>query len=202
MLSVVTCNSYLVLLRQVVPTAGYSSETGLDFPATVAGAILGLLAARPLAPPVRGTSSAAADTSPPLPAVPPPTPLVLGTSDMVADASPPLPAVPPPTPLILGTSDMATDASPPLPAVLPPTEIIDNSHTDSDAFIAGTSGRRSSRKNMSWQDRENFFIAFKAFFDGGVTILRSVDELLPLCYKFNGYVAFQGALVYPETVRS
>ncbi|KAI5316635.1 hypothetical protein L3X38_036342 [Prunus dulcis] len=29
---------------------------------------------------------------------------------------------------------------------------------------------------------------------------KSVDELLPLCHKFNGYVAFQGALVYPETV--
>ncbi|ONI29071.1 hypothetical protein PRUPE_1G179100 [Prunus persica] len=184
----------------VVPTTGYSSEAGLDFPATVADAILGLPAARPPAPPVLGTSDAAADTSPPLPAMPPPTPLILGTSDMAVDASPPLPAVPPLTPLILGTSDMAVDASPPLPAVLPPTEIIDNSHKDGDAFIAGTSGRHSSGKSMSWQDWENSFMAFKAFFDGGVIILRSVDELLSLCHKFNGYVAFQGALVYPETV--
>ncbi|CAL9011502.1 unnamed protein product [Prunus brigantina] len=36
---------------------------------------------------------------------------------------------------------------------------------------------------MSWQDWENSFMTFKAFFDGGVTILRSIDELLPLCHR-------------------
>ena len=39
-----------------------------------------------------------------------------------------------------------------------------------------------------------------AFFDGGAQILRSADELLPLCHQFNGYAPFRGALVYPETV--
>ncbi|CAL2270467.1 unnamed protein product [Prunus armeniaca] len=55
---------------------------------------------------------------------------------------------------------------------------------------------------MSWQDSENSYTAFKAFFDGGITILRSIDELLLLCYRFDGYVTFQGALVYPETVEA
>ncbi|CAL8120625.1 unnamed protein product [Prunus armeniaca] len=39
-----------------------------------------------------------------------------------------------------------------------------------------------------------------AFFDGGVQVLQSADELLPLSYRFNGYATFRGALVYPETV--
>ncbi|KAL6286135.1 hypothetical protein ACE6H2_010525 [Prunus campanulata] len=43
-------------------------------------------------------------------------------------------------------------------------------------------------------------MAFKAFFDGGVKVLRSIDELLPLCYRFNGYAIFLGAFVYPETI--
>ncbi|CAL2277068.1 unnamed protein product [Prunus armeniaca] len=55
---------------------------------------------------------------------------------------------------------------------------------------------------MSWQDWENSYTAFKAFFDGGVTILRFIDELLLLCHRFDGYVTFQGALVYPETVKA
>ncbi|CAL2229849.1 unnamed protein product [Prunus armeniaca] len=43
-------------------------------------------------------------------------------------------------------------------------------------------------------------MAFKAFFDGGTKILRSIDALLPLCQKFDGYAPFQGAFLYPETV--
>ncbi|PQQ19011.1 hypothetical protein Pyn_11372 [Prunus yedoensis var. nudiflora] len=54
--------------------------------------------------------------------------------------------------------------------------------------------------NTSWLEWESSFIAFKAFFDGGVQVLRSADELLPLCHRFNGYATFRGALVYPETV--
>ncbi|CAL2255362.1 unnamed protein product [Prunus armeniaca] len=54
--------------------------------------------------------------------------------------------------------------------------------------------------SMSWLEWENSFTGFKAFFDGGVQVLRSVDELLPLCDRFNGYATFQGALVYPEMV--
>ncbi|CAL9012162.1 unnamed protein product, partial [Prunus brigantina] len=53
---------------------------------------------------------------------------------------------------------------------------------------------------MSWLEWENSFIAFKAFFDGGVKILQSIDELLPLCYRFDGYTTFRGAFVYPETI--
>ncbi|KAI5324080.1 hypothetical protein L3X38_033153 [Prunus dulcis] len=57
-----------------------------------------------------------------------------------------------------------------------------------------------SEKNMSWQDWENSFIAFKVFFDGGAKILQSIDVLLPLCHKFDGYASFPGAFVYPVTV--
>ncbi|PQM35334.1 uncharacterized protein Pyn_23653 [Prunus yedoensis var. nudiflora] len=39
-----------------------------------------------------------------------------------------------------------------------------------------------------------------SFFDGGVQVLRSADELLPLYHRFNGYATFQGTLIYPETV--
>ncbi|CAL9020717.1 unnamed protein product [Prunus brigantina] len=53
---------------------------------------------------------------------------------------------------------------------------------------------------MSWQDWENSFIAFKAFFDDSVKILRSIDELLLLCHRFNGYATFQGTFVYLEMV--
>ncbi|CAL9001556.1 unnamed protein product, partial [Prunus brigantina] len=191
-------------IELVVPTVedtiGDSLEAGFDFPATVADVVLGLPAVQPPTPPILGTSDTAADTSPPLPAVLPLTPPIPGTPDMAADTSPPLPAVLPPTSPILGTSNMAAGTSPPLPAVLPLAEIVDNSHRDGDAFIAGTSRGHSSEKSMSWQDWENSFMAFKAFFDGGVTILRSIDELLLLCHRFNGYVTFQGAFVYPKMV--
>ncbi|CAL2237136.1 unnamed protein product [Prunus armeniaca] len=43
-------------------------------------------------------------------------------------------------------------------------------------------------------------MAFKAFFDSGVKILRSIDELLSLCHNFDGYATFEGAFVYPETI--
>ncbi|CAL8152435.1 unnamed protein product [Prunus armeniaca] len=54
--------------------------------------------------------------------------------------------------------------------------------------------------SMSWLEWENSFTGFKAFLDGGVQVLQSTDELLPLCHRFNGYATFQGALVYPEMV--
>lgn len=54
--------------------------------------------------------------------------------------------------------------------------------------------------SASWSEWENSFTTFMAFFDGGAQILRSADELLPLCHQFNGYAPFRGALVYPETV--
>lgn len=55
-------------------------------------------------------------------------------------------------------------------------------------------------KSLSWLDWENSFITFKAFFDGGVKILRSIDELLPLFHRFDDYVTFRGAFLYPETI--
>ncbi|CAL9030476.1 unnamed protein product [Prunus brigantina] len=48
----------------------------------------------------------------------------------------------------------------------PRGEIIDDIHKDGDA---STSVGHLSEKSMSWQDWENSFMAFKAFFDGGVT---------------------------------
>ncbi|CAL9000939.1 unnamed protein product [Prunus brigantina] len=176
-------------ISSILGTPDMAADTSPPFPAVL-----------PPTSPILSTPVMAADTSPPLPAVLPPISSILGTPDMAADTSPPLPAIPPPSSPTLGTSDMATSTSLPVPAVPPRAETVDDSHKDGNAFIAGTSGGHLSEKSMSWQDWENFYTAFKALFDGGVTILRSVDELLPLCHKFNGYVAFQGALVYPETV--
>ncbi|CAL2239047.1 unnamed protein product [Prunus armeniaca] len=142
------------------------------------------------------TSNVAADTALRLPAAHPPAPPFLSTSDTTAATSPQLPAVLPPTPFPV-TSDTAASTSPQLPAVSPCGEIIVDSHKDGDA---STSVRHLSEKNMSWQDLENSFMAFKAFFDGGAKILRSIDELFPFCYRFDGYTPFQGAFVYPKTV--
>ncbi|CAL2229806.1 unnamed protein product [Prunus armeniaca] len=165
---------------------------------------LRLSVAQPPAHPFLSTSDTTTGTSPQLPLVLPPTPHFLVTSDTATGTSPQLPLVLPPTPHFLVTSDIATGTSPQLPAVLPPTypvpprgEIIDDSHKDGDASI---SVGHLSEKSMSWQDRENSFMAFKAFFDGGAKILRSIDELFLLCYRFDGYAPFQGAFVYPETV--
>ncbi|CAL2238387.1 unnamed protein product [Prunus armeniaca] len=217
-------------IELVVPTIedtiGASSEAGFAFPATVADAILSLPAVQPPSSLNLCTPDMAADPSPPLLAVPPPISPIPSAPDMAAGTSPALPAVLPPISPIPSTPVIASGTAPPLPAVLPPTspipstpdiasgiapplpavhpfvEIIDNSHKNGDAFIAGSSKGHSFEKGMSWQDWENSYTAFKAFFDGGVTILRSIDELLPLCHRFDGYVTFQGALVYPETVEA
>ncbi|CAL9005451.1 unnamed protein product [Prunus brigantina] len=37
--------------------------------------------------------------------------------------------------------------------------------------------------SLSWSEWESSFTTFKAFFNGGVRILRSIDELLPLYYR-------------------
>ncbi|CAL9011855.1 unnamed protein product [Prunus brigantina] len=219
-------------IELVVPTiedtTGASSEAGFAFPTTVADVVLSLPAVQPPSSPNLCTPDMAADASPPLPAVPPPIcpipstpniaastssalPVVLppspisSTADIAAGIVPLLPAVLPSTSPTLGTPDMATDTSPPLPTVPPFAEIIDNSHKNGDVFIAGSSEGHSSEKGMSWQDWENSYTAFKAFFDGGVTILRSFAEIIDtecLCHRFDGYVTFQGALVYPETVEA
>ncbi|CAL8152639.1 unnamed protein product [Prunus armeniaca] len=217
-------------IELVVPTIedtiGASSEAGFAFPTTVVDAVLSLPAVQPPSSPNLCTPDMAADASPPLLAVPPPISPIPSAPDIAASTSPALPGVLPPTSPIPSTPDITAGTAPLLPVVLPPTspipstpdiasgtapllpavhpfaEIIDNSHKNDDAFIAGSSKGHSFEKGMSWQDWENSYTAFKAFFDGGVTILRSIDELLPLCHRFDGYVTFQGALVYPETVEA
>ncbi|CAL9029780.1 unnamed protein product [Prunus brigantina] len=52
-------------------------------------------------------------------------------------------------------------------------------------------------RNVSWLEWEESFTAFTAFFNSGTQVLRSADELLPLCHRFNGYAPFRGVLVYP-----
>ncbi|PQP95958.1 E3 ubiquitin-protein ligase RFWD3 isoform X1 [Prunus yedoensis var. nudiflora] len=56
--------------------------------------------------------------------------------------------------------------------------------------------------NFSWQRWKHAFNSFKAFFDSGMGMLRSTDELLPLRYDFRGYETFRGAQVFPETVKA
>ncbi|CAL9000093.1 unnamed protein product [Prunus brigantina] len=181
-------------------TAGDSLEAGFAFPTAVADVVLSLPAVQPPFSPNLCTPDMAADTSPPLPAVPPPISPIPSTPVIAAGISPPLPAALPSTSPIPSTP--AAGTSPPLPAAQPFIEIFDHSHKNGDAFIAGSSEGNSPEKGMSWQDWENSYTTFKAFFDGGVTILRSIDELLLLCHRFDVYVTFQGALVYPETVEA
>ncbi|CAL9013010.1 unnamed protein product, partial [Prunus brigantina] len=143
-----------------------------DTPVIVAGSSSQRQAVPPLIPPLPVTSVTAADTS-----------SLLSTAPLPTSSCPDTPVT------AAGTSSQ-------LPAVLR-GEIIDARHKNNDA---SSSAGHLSEKNMSWRDWENSFMAFKAFFDGGVTILRSIDELLPLCHRFNGYATFQGALIYPETI--
>ncbi|CAL2276553.1 unnamed protein product [Prunus armeniaca] len=193
-------------IELVVPiiedTIGASSEASFAFPTTVADAVLSLPAVQPPPSPNLRTPDMAVDASPPLLAVPPPISPIPSALDMAAGTAPLLPAVLPLTCPIPSIPDIASGTTPLLPAVRPFAEIIDNSHKNGDAFIAGSSKGHSFEKGMSWQDWENSYTTFKAFFDSGVTILRSIDELLPLCHRFDGYVTFQGALVYPETVKA
>ncbi|CAL9001115.1 unnamed protein product [Prunus brigantina] len=169
----------------------------LGAPGTAAGTSSQLPATPPPTFPCLGTPDTVASSSSQLPATLPPTSPCLGTPVTAVGSSPRFLAVPPLTPHFLITFDTTADTSSQLPAMLLRGEIIDAGHKNGDA---PSSMGHLSEKNMSWRDWENSFMAFKAFFDGGVTILRSIDELLPLCHRFNGYVTFQGALVYPETV--
>ncbi|CAL2233352.1 unnamed protein product [Prunus armeniaca] len=191
-------------IELVVPTIegtiGASSEADFALPTTVAEAVLSLPAVQPPPSPNPCTPDMAADASPPLSTVPPPISPIPNAPDIASGTAQLLPAVHPLTPPISSTPDITSGTAPPFPAAHPCAEMIDNSHKNGDAFIAGSSKGHSFEKGMSWQDWENSYTAFKAFFDGGVTILRSIDELLPLCHRFDGYATFQGALVYPETV--
>ncbi|CAL8089758.1 unnamed protein product [Prunus armeniaca] len=193
-------------IELVVPTIegtiGASSEASLAFPITVAEAVLSLPAVQPPPSPNPCTPDMAADASPPLLTVPPPISPIPNAPDIASGTAPLLPAVHRLTFPISSTPDIASGTTPLLPAVHPFAEVIDNSHKNGDAFIAGSSKAHSFEKLMSWQDWENSYTAFKAFFDAGVTILRSIDELLPLCHRFDGYATFQGALVYPEMVEA
>ncbi|CAL9005498.1 unnamed protein product [Prunus brigantina] len=192
---------FLQVLAFIEDTAGASLEAGFALPTAVADVVLGLPAVQPPSYPNPCTSDMAADASPPFPTVPPPISSIPSTSVLAAGASPPLSAAPPSTSPIPSTPVLAAGTSPLLPAAPPFTSPIPSTH-DGDVFIAGSFEGHSPERGMSWQDWENSYMAFRAFFDGGVTILRSVDELLPLCHKFDGYATFQGALVYPETVEA
>ncbi|PQP92959.1 hypothetical protein Pyn_33735 [Prunus yedoensis var. nudiflora] len=172
--------------------ASYSSSSGTSNMA--ADTALSLPAALPPTPPLPGTSDMAADTALRLLAALPPTPFLLGTSDIAAGTALHLPAVLPPTPPLPGTSNMVADTALHLPVALPPTLLL----LGTSDIVAGTALHLPAAPPVDW---ENSLIAFKAFFDGGVKILRSIDELLPLCYQFDGYAMFQSAFVYPETIR-
>ncbi|CAL2233873.1 unnamed protein product [Prunus armeniaca] len=138
----------------------------LRTPDTVAGTSSQLPVALSPTSPCLGIPNIAAGTSPQFPAVLPPTSPCLGTPDIAASTSPQFPAVLPPTSPCLGTPDIAAGTSSRLPAVPPRGEIIGDIHKDGDA---STSVGHLSEKIMPWQDWENSFMAFKAFFDGGVT---------------------------------
>ncbi|BBG94331.1 hypothetical protein Prudu_002585 [Prunus dulcis] len=131
-------------------TSSVAADTALHLPA-----------AQPPAHPFISTSDTTAGTSPQLPAVLPPTLPFISISDTITGTSPQLSAVLPP---FLSTSDTTSGTSPQLPAVPPCGEIIDDNHKDGDV---STSVGHLSEKSMSWQDWENSFMAFKAFFDGG-----------------------------------
>ncbi|CAL2234053.1 unnamed protein product [Prunus armeniaca] len=184
-------------IELVVPaiegTIGASSEADFALPTTVAEVVLSLPAVQPPPSPNPCTPDMAADASPLLPTVPPPISPIPNVPAIASGTALLLPAAHPLTLPISSTPDIASGTTPPLPAA----HLCDK---NVDAFIAGSSKGPSFEKGMSWQDWENSYTAFKAFFDGGVTILRSIDELLPLCHRFDGYATFQGALVYPETV--
>ncbi|XP_020412057.1 uncharacterized protein LOC109947070 [Prunus persica] len=159
-------------------TSSVAADTALRLPAaqppahpflstsdTTAGTSPQLPAVLPPTPPFLSTSDTTAGTSPQLPAV---LPLSLSTSDTTVGTSPQLPAVLPP---FLNTSDITSGTSPQLPAVLPRGEIIDDNHKEDDVSI---SMGHLSEESMSWQDWENSFMAFKAFFDGGAKICEAI----------------------------
>ncbi|CAL2256153.1 unnamed protein product [Prunus armeniaca] len=149
----------------------------LRTPDTVAGTSSQLPVALSPTSPCLGTPNIAAGTSPQFPAVLPPTSPCLGTPDIAAGTSPQFPAVLPPTSPCLGTPDIAASTSSRLPAVPPRGEIIGDIHKDGDA---STSVGHLSEKIMPWQDWENSFMAFKAFFDGGVThSMKSSHDVVP-----------------------
>ncbi|KAI5324237.1 hypothetical protein L3X38_033310 [Prunus dulcis] len=110
-----------------------------------------------------------------------------------------------PTPLEM--PDTCTGTTPHLPTVPVFGEITDgHCHIGDGHCQLGDASTKSahvvylSEKSLSWQDWENSFIAFKAFFDGSIKILLSIDKLLLLCHRFDGYATFQGAFVYSKKV--
>lgn len=77
-----------------------------------------------------------------------------------------------PTPPLLGTSDAGADTVLHLPTMPPRSEIIDGGCQLGNASTEGAPVGHLLEKSLSWQDWENSFIAFKAFFNDGVKILR------------------------------
>ncbi|CAL8993353.1 unnamed protein product [Prunus brigantina] len=93
-------------------------------------------------------------------------------------------------------------SGPSLPAPLPAVQCDNASAAENAQAIITVAGNATVEhpRNMSWLEWEESFTAFMAFFDSGAQVLRSADELLLLCHRFNGYAPFRGVLVYPETV--
>ncbi|CAL2239495.1 unnamed protein product [Prunus armeniaca] len=66
--------------------------------------------------------------------------------------------------------------------------------TDENHWVGDTAAKNVSVEclsSLSWSEWESSFTTFKAFFNGGVRILRSINKLLPLCYRFDGYTIFE-----------
>ncbi|CAL8169051.1 unnamed protein product [Prunus armeniaca] len=177
----------------VVPTAGDSSEAGLEFPATVFDVVLGLPAAQLPAPPI------------------------LGTSDMqyfllllLSWAHPtwllaPLHHFQQYFLLLLLSRAHLTWLPAPLHSFRQCCLMLELLTTATRMVMLlsqAPPGGIYSRKACLGRTGKIPLWRSKPFFDDGVTILRSIDELLPLCHRFNGYVTFQGALVYSETVEA
>ncbi|KAL6284944.1 hypothetical protein ACE6H2_015873 [Prunus campanulata] len=136
----------------------------------------------------------AAGTTPDLPAAPVPASVLV---DVAADTIPDLPTA---STLASALLDIAAGTISGLPEASILGGVLDVGHPIGSASTKAPAVECLSEKSMSWQDWETSFMAFRAFFDGGVKVLRSIDELLPLCYRFNGYAIFLGAFVYPETI--
>ncbi|CAL8993072.1 unnamed protein product, partial [Prunus brigantina] len=190
-------------------TAGDSPETGLSLLVIATNAVqavgevtsISQGAEDVLPSPPLGEPGIAASTSSQLLAAPAPTSSCLGTPDKAAGTSSQLLAVLLPTSSCPDTPVIAAGTLSQLPAIpplIPPLPVMSDTAADTSSLLSAVPLPTSSC--LDTPVTANSFMAFKAFFDGGVTILRSIDELLPLCHLFNGYATFQGALVYPETV--
>ncbi|CAL9011312.1 unnamed protein product, partial [Prunus brigantina] len=109
------------------------------------------------------------------------------------------PAILPTLPAAFRNNTSTVHTTLPVPSRVQPLLQAAAEDTQATITVAGNAAAEHP-PNMSWLEWEESFTAFMAFFDSGSQVIRSADELLPLCHRFNGYTPFQGILVYPETV--